>query len=69
MRVAGKVGAHPIHILVDSGSTHNFLDAATAKQLKCELFKIPPIAVAVADGAQLSEYVQEFHLDYGGKGV
>ena len=54
MRVAGKVGSYPIHILIDSGSTHNFLDATTAKKLKCELFKIPPIAVAVADGAQLT---------------
>jgi len=41
-------------MLIDSGSTHNFLDSTIAKKLRCELLKIPPIAVAVADGAQLN---------------
>jgi len=31
MRVTGKVKRRPLHILIDSGSTHNFLDIATAK--------------------------------------
>jgi len=53
MRVTGRVGSQLIHILVDSGSTHNFLDATTAKRLRCELLKIPPLVVAVADGTQL----------------
>jgi len=53
MRIAGKVGSHVVHILIDSGSTHNFLDTTTAKRLRCELLKIPPLVVAVADGAQL----------------
>jgi len=53
MRITGRVGSHILHILVDSGSTHNFLDTTTAKKLRCELQKIPPLMVAVADGAQL----------------
>jgi len=53
MRVTGKVGSQVLHILVDSKSTHNFLDVTTAKKLKCELQKISPLVVAVADGAQL----------------
>lgn len=53
MRVIGRAGSQAIHILVDSGSTHNFLDATTAKRLRCELQKIPPLVVAVAGGAQL----------------
>ena len=53
MRVTGKVGARGLHILVDSGSTHNFLDISTAKKLICELQKIPPLVVVVADGAQI----------------
>jgi len=53
MRATGKVGSQVLHILVDLGSTHNFLDVTTAKKLKCELQKIPPLVVAVADGAQL----------------
>ena len=54
MKVTSWVGSQPIHILVDSGSAHNFLDMATAKKLRCELLKIPPIVVAVADGAKLT---------------
>ncbi|GJU07030.1 retrotransposable element Tf2 [Tanacetum coccineum] len=33
MRVTGKVGKHEIHILVDCGSTHNFLDDSVAKKI------------------------------------
>jgi len=29
MRVQGKVCSQPLHILIDSGSTHNFLDMTT----------------------------------------
>lgn len=32
MRVIGKVKRNPLHILVDSGSTHNFLNLTTAKK-------------------------------------
>ena len=53
MRVTGRVESRLIHILIDSGSTHNFLDATTAKRLRCELLKIPPLVVAVGNGAQL----------------
>jgi len=53
MRVTGKVKTTPLHILIDSGSTHNFLDLATAKRLHCEIRKIPPLQVVVANGQQL----------------
>jgi len=53
IRVAGRVGSQALHILVDSGSTHNFLDATTTKKLRCELQKIPSLMVVVVDGAQL----------------
>lgn len=48
MRVVGMVGKKPSHILIDSGSTHNFLDLEYAKALGCEIEQIPPHAVAVA---------------------
>jgi len=54
MKVTGFVGSQPIHILIDLGSTQNFLDSATAKRLRCEVLKIPLIGVAVADGAKLN---------------
>lgn len=37
MRVSGSVKRHKVHILIDSGSTHNFIDIFTAKQLGCEM--------------------------------
>jgi len=37
MRVNGHVGKRTLHILVDSGSTHNFLDETFAKRLGCRL--------------------------------
>ncbi|GJT24392.1 gypsy/ty3 retroelement polyprotein [Tanacetum coccineum] len=37
MRVIGYAGKHEIHILIDSDSTHNFLDSKTAKKLGLSL--------------------------------
>jgi len=53
MRVRGKVGFQPLHILVDLGSTHNFLNIATTKKLRCKLLKIPLMMVVVAVRAQI----------------
>ncbi|GKA27552.1 immune-associated nucleotide-binding protein 9 [Tanacetum coccineum] len=50
MRVSGYVGKHEIHILIDSGSTHNFLDSNTAKRLGCPLRNTYPLQVTVANG-------------------
>jgi len=33
MRVTGLHGKNPLHILLDSGSTHNFLDISMAKKI------------------------------------
>jgi len=41
IRVTGKVKKRrPLHILIDSGSTHNFLDLTTAKRLNCNVRNI-----------------------------
>ncbi|GJY87372.1 reverse transcriptase [Tanacetum coccineum] len=37
MRISGHVSKHTLHILVDCGSTHNFLDLDTANKLGCQL--------------------------------
>ena len=50
MRVKGTVGKHAIHILVDCGSTHNFVDISVAKKLGCQIVKTCPLAVTVGDG-------------------
>ncbi|XP_074304368.1 uncharacterized protein LOC141639077 [Silene latifolia] len=52
MRVTGYVGKKATHILIDSGSTHNFLDQDMAIKLGCKLDSIEPQSVTVADGSQ-----------------
>ncbi|KAK9671838.1 hypothetical protein RND81_12G058100 [Saponaria officinalis] len=54
MRVLGSYGRKPLHILVDSGSTHNFLDLSLAQTWGCPMQQITPQAVAVADGNHLA---------------
>ena len=53
MRVTGKVKNCQVHILVDSVSTHNFLDLSMAKRLHCEMKRIPPLQVVMANGQKL----------------
>jgi len=53
MRVTRMCGKNPLHILLDSGSTHNFLDISMAKRLGCTIEKTPVQAVTVADGSKL----------------
>ena len=53
MRLIGKFKKHTLQILVDLGSTHNFLPATTANRLNCELRVVPKMQVAVANGHQL----------------
>ncbi|GJY72932.1 gypsy/ty3 retroelement polyprotein [Tanacetum coccineum] len=50
MRVKGYVRKTMIHTLIDYGSTHNFLDWNTARNLGCRLRKICPLEVSVANG-------------------
>ncbi|XP_074300862.1 uncharacterized protein LOC141632195 [Silene latifolia] len=53
MRVTGKVRGNSLHILIDSGSTHNFLDENTARKLGCKITPSYPVAVSVANGESL----------------
>nr|GEW24686.1 hypothetical protein [Tanacetum cinerariifolium] len=53
MRVIDTVGKHLVHILVDCGSTHNFLDKNMAKKLGYSIRPTGPLAVTVADGNNL----------------
>ena len=53
MRIAGRVGKRTIHILIDFGSTHNFLDLNLAKKLGLRLTPIKSVFVDVADGNRL----------------
>ncbi|KAL8138945.1 hypothetical protein V2J09_004946 [Rumex salicifolius] len=50
MRVVGQYAKRKLYILIDPGSTHNFLDLAVAKQLGCPLEPIKQMSVAAANG-------------------
>ena len=45
--------------LLDSGSTHNFIDQTVAKKLKCQTHFMPKVNVIVANGETLK--VQEIY--------
>ncbi|GKA02599.1 omega-3 fatty acid desaturase, endoplasmic reticulum-like protein, partial [Tanacetum coccineum] len=54
MRVVGLVAnQHELHILGDSGSTHDFLDVHVAKKLGCKISSTCPVSVTVAGGREL----------------
>nr|GEV74561.1 hypothetical protein [Tanacetum cinerariifolium] len=54
MRVKAYVGKHTVHSLIDSGSTHIFLDLKVAKKLGCKLKATCPMDVSVANGQVMS---------------
>ena len=54
MRVTVHVKKIAIHILIDSRSTHNFLDVKVATKLRCTMTIINIIRVDVANGSNLS---------------
>nr|GEX14628.1 gypsy/Ty3 retroelement polyprotein [Tanacetum cinerariifolium]GEX15581.1 gypsy/Ty3 retroelement polyprotein [Tanacetum cinerariifolium] len=58
MRVRGRVGKQVVHILIDCGNTHNFLDIHTTKKLGCRLAKTTLMQVLVDNGKRMmSTYV------------
>ncbi|KAL8139484.1 hypothetical protein V2J09_005505 [Rumex salicifolius] len=52
MRVIGQYGKK-LHILIDSGSTHNFIDISMAKLLGCKMEAITPMWVKAANGNRM----------------
>ncbi|PKI61860.1 hypothetical protein CRG98_017758 [Punica granatum] len=53
MRVVGIMGKRLLHILVDSGSTHNFLNEEVGRKLGCQTELMSAVRVAVANGNEL----------------
>ncbi|XP_017227846.1 uncharacterized protein LOC108203433 [Daucus carota subsp. sativus] len=53
MRVKGMVIDKSLHILIDSGSTHNFLDSQTAKDMNCVIEELAAHTITVADGTHI----------------
>ena len=53
MRLVGTIGKHAVIILIDTGSTHNFVDRSVAKKIKLPVEE-SNLAVQVANGDTLS---------------
>ncbi|KAL8159021.1 hypothetical protein V2J09_000558 [Rumex salicifolius] len=53
MRVKGMFGKKALFILIDSGSTHNFIDQGIAAKLGCTLLSSGLSKVSLADGSTL----------------
>lgn len=53
MRITGHHQKRSLQILLDTGSTHNFMDTSTAHQLGCVLCKKGNVMVRVADGRRV----------------
>lgn len=53
IRVTGHVGRRSVQMLLDTGSTHNFLDTVTTQKLGCNVTIKGNMSVRVADGRKL----------------
>ncbi|KAF2290896.1 hypothetical protein GH714_016291 [Hevea brasiliensis] len=62
MCVAGTCGKRSLQVLIDTGSTHNFLDSHIARKVGCELVKVTGVVVEVANGQELQceHFCKEF---------
>lgn len=54
MRIRRVINDKPLHILIDSGSTHNFLDEGFAKALNLPTEGINPQFITIADGNHIN---------------
>lgn len=68
MRIRGNIKKKAITILIDSGSTHNFLDPVVAKRTGCTIQSTSPMRVAVADGTKLTSDSICKHLKWNMQG-
>jgi hypothetical protein len=53
MRIRGKVGTHDLDVLIDTGSTHNFIRESLVLALGCKFKEHPAFDVMVGDGSHL----------------
>ncbi|KAD7478366.1 hypothetical protein E3N88_01502 [Mikania micrantha] len=54
MKIVGAIGTKPLQILIDSGSTHKFLNDKIVDKLNCVIQSVKNMPVTIADGNQLS---------------
>jgi Ty3 transposon capsid-like protein len=53
MRFKGQVGLKHVYALLDSGSTHSFVDPTVLVDQKCQIMHTNPLIVMVANGSKM----------------
>ena len=54
LRIRGNIKKKAIIILIDLGSTHNFLDVMVAKRIGCIIQQDKPLMIVVVDGTKIA---------------
>jgi hypothetical protein len=50
LKIEGYIKKKEVIVLIDSGSTHNFIHYKLAKDLNCFVYPVPEFQVMIADG-------------------
>eukprot|EP00253_Pinus_taeda_P007175 PITA_07175 len=56
IKIEGQIKKKKVMVLIDSGSTHNFIHCKVAKELNCFLYPTPECQVMVANGGTINCY-------------
>ena len=54
IKIEGKIKKKKVIVLIDSGSTYNFIHCKVAKELNCFLYLAPECQVMVANGGTIN---------------
>ena len=60
LKIEGHIKKKKVIVLIDSGSTHNFIHFKVAKKLNCFLYPRPECQVMVANGGTIN-FSRKFH--------
>jgi len=60
VKIEGHIKKKKVIVLIDSGSTHNFMRCKIAKELNCFLYPTPKYQVMVANGGTIN-YSRKCH--------
>ncbi|XP_026409868.1 uncharacterized protein LOC113304966 [Papaver somniferum] len=68
IRILGTIERHKILILIDTGSTHSFIDCTLVRTLKCQVEQTSPMLVTVDNGDKTisSGVFSQFHWSMQG---
>jgi carbamoylphosphate synthase small subunit len=54
LNIEGYIKTKKVIVLIDSGSTHNFIQNKLAKALNCFVYPVPEFQVMIADGGTIN---------------